>query len=286
MYCKNDRCFNEKPCLQHPGEFESCVLIKNQNLIHGHASIELVLIGATLSGNLELPFKNMNDDDSKLTKNPKCLHCFQYNKTTYLNLNCGHDYCADCLTLFVKTKIKDGKYEILCPLKGCLYKIQSRTIEYCLNLDSQCFEKYQILKKEHANKIEFRICNECNSRCTFDAGVNKLVHCDQCDIDFCRVCKMQNCDGSFLCINEIEKECNEIQEAFEDQEEKEVKKCPCCLITLWKEYGCNAVRCPYCKVQFCWQCLLVESKLKQLYYHECSNFIGYLDSDSDYLFID
>ncbi len=32
---------------------------------------------------------------------------------------CGHKYCRDCMTQYVRTAIKDRKYPLVCPTPGC-----------------------------------------------------------------------------------------------------------------------------------------------------------------------
>ena len=50
-----------------------------------------------------------------------CLVCFEEKNDTFFSLNCGHQFCPDCWTEYLKEKIKSplSALQATCPQKGC-----------------------------------------------------------------------------------------------------------------------------------------------------------------------
>lgn len=197
-----------------------------------------------------------------------CAIC--YFEGDLIPLGCCHSVCEDCLQKYLKTKIEDdGEDDIICPFENCYRSI---TDDCILKIGGEIlFSKLQALQNKNFISI---MCNECNNECQ---SCDNIAHCEYCNIDFCVSCKSTSCNG-IDCVYEIKDELDELCDVFDNAD---VKKCPRCLMNLWKENGCAATKCPYCKVRFCWQCLLINSRLEQLYDHSCSEFNKYLDSDED-----
>jgi acetyl-CoA carboxylase beta subunit len=54
----------------------------------------------------------------------------------------------------------------------------------------------------------------------------------------------------------------------------DVKKCPYCRYMVYKEDGCDAVKCPNCKHKFCFNCLEMYKFMESTADHQkkCDNF--------------
>lgn len=251
VYCFELSCFNLLPCNQH----ETQVDRKGPIGCEGPEG--------------PIGYQDQKMQLEKKKEEKTCLICL--GKIDSLQtLECNDIFCKDCILQYVKAKINENEY-IRCP--SCAKPLDNNIIEDILKDNSQEYYDYK-------NSLSYAtyICNNCDLRC-FKTTPNELfqVYCKKCNIDFCAMCKGPNCTTQ--CENQIDldHEKAELENIFED----DVKKCPRCLINLWKEEGCNSVKCPYCKVKFCWTCEKTEHQIKLLEEnHDCHEFDGYLDTYS------
>jgi hypothetical protein len=51
---------------------------------------------------------------------------------------------------------------------------------------------------------------------------------------------------------------------------------PICKIIIYREDGCDSVRCKNCKVKFCWNCSKTNSEIEIMDKHDCDDFDGYI----------
>jgi hypothetical protein len=52
-----------------------------------------------------------------------------------------------------------------------------------------------------------------------------------------------------------------------DENPKNRKKCPKCMMGIEKDGGCNNVTCQHCKMSICWVCLMFEDNFSAIYTH-------------------
>ncbi len=63
----------------------------------------------------------------------------------------------------------------------------------------------------------------------------------------------------------------------------EFKRCPFCRYLVYKEEGCDSVKCPNCRYKFCFNCLEMFRFIQSVEDHgkKCEEFAGFRDNDSD-----
>lgn len=117
----------------------------------------------------------------------------------------------------------------------------------------------------------------CKTRCLKEEN-SSLVYCKSCKLWFCCRCGETECKNNY-CFNQdkLEEDINDFKHALDNDD---IKRCPRCFANLWKEEGCSAVKCVYCKVKFCWECLKTEYQIGKLAYHDCSGFDKYNREES------
>lgn len=178
-----------------------------------------------------------------------CQICYESKEIEHLT--CSHGFCIECLELYLKDKVLDGKVLIMkCPVTECLVPMNQEMIRRLL--DDEWYEKYSFIreKKIKESNIYFRWCPErnCSGSDEFK-GNNKLV---------CGVCKNEFC---FLCSEKWHKgKCKNLfgvngKEFTGWAREKNVKLCPQCRMPVEKNGGCENMNCTKCGLGFCWLCM-------------------------------
>jgi len=76
------------------------------------------------------------------------------------------------------------------------------------------------------------------------------VNCESCGCEFCAKCRREHT---------IEQKCKRVSISKEEKKnsnwlKKHTKPCPSCKQNIEKVGGCYNMRCPYCKITFCWEC--------------------------------
>lgn len=214
--------------------------------------------------------KKEEDEKEKSTK--ICLICLEKLENTRIKLICKHSCCKNCLIEYVKSKIFNNEIIINCPHKNCNSQLSEWLIENLIFDNDDIMIAYNKLKNRGTH-----FCPKCNSRCR--TTHNNRTYCKQCNHKFCSQCGSFSKECKKVCQNEhnIEEECGNLATAMHG----DVQPCPRCRVYLWKEVGCNSVRCTKCKLKFCWNCLESEFAIRGMY-HACEDSMGYLSiSESD-----
>ena len=87
--------------------------------------------------------------------------------------------------------------------------------------------------------------NNCNHKNIFDKTYNSVSTCKSCNIaEFCLKCGKESHGGT----------CDNKEDASNEWEKLNTKKCPKCITSIEKNEGCNHMKCSICHTHFCWIC--------------------------------
>ena len=164
----------------------------------------------------------------------------------------NHNMCVECIQKHAETTIyENGKFKITCitseEVCGSLYS--DKVLEKILN--KKVYDQYQRLKTKEETKYIFSMEGMNLIKCQFcetywDADKNEKVL-------YCRECKKSTC----LECNQLEHKgtpCDKLRIQIEEGLTKQnFLICGSCTRCIFKEEGCNAVRCP-CGNNMCWGC--------------------------------
>ena len=194
-----------------------------------------------------------------------CLICFEDKNDKFFSLNCGHQFCPDCWSEYLKEKIKTPLSALIakCPQNGCtcivyekLYKNFLNDKKYLLRLDKAIYKNF-INRNE-----DIRQCPQenCHYYVKSSNHFSQEILCP-CGKSYC-----------FKCLKEPHRPCScEIFEKFisikrntnteEDDNrwiQANTKECPHCHQKIQKSQGCNYMLCDPkaggCGHAFCYVC--------------------------------
>lgn len=160
-----------------------------------------------------------------------CFICLD-NEETILSCLCKKSICRECFVNGVEHSITANTiFKCDC---GLAYDndIIFQTIGPVL---AAKYQKY-ILEKE----IKIYNCGNCNETCDVGEYTLKDYFCYFCKANTCFRCKQPSHDG----------EC--MKDKAEPETEKYVIKC--CGVVFIRGDACNKVKCPTCKIPYCWIC--------------------------------
>jgi len=204
-----------------------------------------------------------------------CPICFDNLYYSCRELDCDHKFCYDCIFKYVENKINDRDTEIRCPIESCDNMISDCVIKEIIANDDDLLRAYDNISGE---EIFVSMCPNCKTINNKDESTNEIV-CRSCYNRYCSVCNEDHYSYDY-CPNEREIDCtiNEIMTAMDNDD---VKLCPVCKIIIYREEGCSCMKCKYCKVRFCWNCLKTKAMIDKIGSHDCDNYQGYRETDSE-----
>lgn len=143
---------------------------------------------------------------------------------------------------------------------------------FCRN----CLVEYIV---EEVSNNEYRIkcpSNRCTDEIVYDCL--KLILIDEDDT-------VTRLDRNIIRNQEREEmfRDQDIEIEEDDVVDVDVKRCPYCKYMVYKENGCDAVKCPNCKHRFCFNCLEMFRFMESIKNHEkkCDAFNGFNDEDNE-----
>ena len=229
--------------------------------------------GNKIKAGIELSKTTMQKlkDEGVEANGKNCLVCFEEKNDEFFSLNCGHQFCQECWSEYLKEKIKTplSALHATCPQDGCTLIVYEKLYSKYLK-DKKSLEKLdKAIYKNYINKnADIKQCP--NEKCHFyvksSDHSSQEIHCP-CGTSYC-----------FKCQKEPHRPCTcEIYEKFieikrntnvEDDNkrwiEANTKECPNCHQKIQRSQGCNYMLCDPkaggCGHAFCYVC---ENKWKK-----------------------
>lgn len=180
---------------------------------------------------------------------------------------CGHTFCQECFTTYVRTKTKDGEVlpnQMKCPTgKECDSPLVQADVLACLDTPQ---EQDRYLRLTLSRCIDSQDTMGCcpTAGCSFQFEwdeENRKLDCPLCQKSYCLVCQIGPWHSGIRC-EQYQKENpknssggdDEDDEAFKSFASKQkLKQCPKCKFWVEKSFGCNAMHCR-CNLVFCYVC--------------------------------
>ena len=186
-----------------------------------------------------------------------CEDCFNNENNIYECEKCHNYFCYECLYLYIKESIRNGKCDFLCP--DCKLIIKENKIQKIFSINNIKYknEIKELKKLYQKNKTKKIVLSNKNlmfcpiKDCEGYAEKKSKQKYNKCNLGhkFCSQC------GDIWHKNgKCPKEDN-IDELFQQFYKKlKLKKCPNCHIATLKRGGCNHINCTYCNKNWCWLC--------------------------------
>ncbi|KAF9027606.1 hypothetical protein BDZ89DRAFT_987178 [Hymenopellis radicata] len=217
-----------------------------------------------------------------------CPICFDDSSDLQtLSLDCTHQFCSNCWTAYVSSKIRDeGEHCIRCMAEGCALVAPDAFVKSVLDGEEEpTFVRFQELVARH-----FVSCNPNLKFCPYPGCTNTVscpsassksslatvvptVSCGARGIPgqaagketsvaaakehkFCFGCPIDSDHRPVVCMvaKMWLKKCADDSETA-NWIKSNTKECPKCVSTIEKNGGCNHMTCKKCKNEFCWVCM-------------------------------
>ena len=204
-------------------------------------------------------------EDGIESNGQNCLICYEDKNDQFFSLKCGHQFCPDCWTEYLKEKIKSplNALQAKCPQEGCTLIIYEKLYYKFLKDKNSLLKLDKAIYKNFINRNQdIKQCpNEyCNYYVKSNNHSSQEIHCP-CGKSYC-----------FKCSKEPHRPCScELYNKFisikrntntEDDDkrwiEANTKECPHCHQKIQKSQGCNYMLCDPkaggCGHAFCYVC--------------------------------
>ena len=219
----------------------------------------------------------------------RCMICEEWcGSEETVTFDCGCIICGQCCRQYLLA-IKDrmNSFEVPCFNANCQAPENQKGFKHGKYLFEKLFTKDECEEKFFSIKRQSRfVCSNFGCSITFD-----LAECGNKDFFLC-VC------GAETCLNCLRKRHEGRQCDKVDPEVKEYLKnagiiiriCPNCLEPFSKDDHCDWVRCPFCKVEFCFVCSCIRSPYIEHgnHYHrkDCKYYTPWVDEEGKEVFDD
>ncbi|KAK8580939.1 hypothetical protein V6N13_143994 [Hibiscus sabdariffa] len=190
-----------------------------------------------------------------------CGICFEYYPCDGLkSTRCGHPYCNDCWSSYIKTAIADGPQSLLlkCPHPSCRAAVGEDMVGlFASEQENNKYSGYFVMSYIESNKmIKWCPGPGCGNAVDFVAGSGSFDVSCLCSHSFCWNCTQEahrpvDCETvtKWMLKNSSESENVNYILAF-------TKPCPKCKRPIEKNMGCSHMTCRApCYFEFCWLCL-------------------------------
>lgn len=203
-----------------------------------------------------------------------CMETKEYARDGF-TLSCQHEFCRPCLESYFNSKIQEASIPIRCfhpvhllvtdveatasiphnedKVPICNREISHETILDVIQEDKSLLHKYIRFRymKDNANARE---CPRCGTFTSTGSDTARTLQCEN------RACRL------VYCFAHADAHPGETCEQYESQNLEvnrpsmeliatSTKACPGCGMAIWKNGGCNHIKCSQCQQAFCWLCL-------------------------------
>lgn len=258
------------------GDTGSCVTAGDKDNYSTGSSVALGAVGGSLGAGSSV------SDPSAIKECPVCLA--ETSADQFPNLrNCHHLACIECMQLYVRIEIQEGRINLKCP--QCSEILHPNDIEMLVGEDSQLLHLYEslMMRRVLAADPDTRWCPAPN--CTFAVVATGCASCPKinceregCDFSFCYHCKAewhpnQTCDMARAQRQPVRSSSISFTLSGESGSGvgvagggSELKVCPRCSVLIVKmdDGSCNHMTCAVCGSEFCWLCMKEISDLHYL----------------------
>jgi len=203
----------------------------------------------------------INEQDEK-----ECLVCYDdKHKDNFHRLQCGHEFCKNCLCELIETAINENKgfgssQNLKCP--QCKENIEDQDIRELTDHNREVLERIANIKtRETLEKLPgYKHCQtpDCEFYWINENGHRQEIDCRQCGARFCSSCCHPHSMQMSCKDAEIDRKSDgnmsaKDRKANQKWLKKNTKQCPDCKRFVQKNRGCNHMTCK-CGAQFCWIC--------------------------------
>ena len=191
-----------------------------------------------------------------------CLTCYEEKNDDFFNLSCGHQFCSECWTEYLKEKLKSplGALEVKCPQYECTCIVREEVYKKFIK-DKDLLEKLnKAIYKNFINRNkDLRQCP--NPHCKYYVKSNmhsaREIKC-KCGFIYCFNCTKES---HRPCSCEMFEKWNKLNDNSKNDDkwiEANTKECPHCHQKIEKSDGCNYMFCNPkaggCGKAFCYVC--------------------------------
>ncbi|KIP03357.1 hypothetical protein PHLGIDRAFT_243798 [Phlebiopsis gigantea 11061_1 CR5-6] len=189
--------------------------------------------------------------------------------TAPTELTCGHIYCTQCLTHFVKSGLESTSFPLTCSGDDarCGAPIAISQLEKFLHepkfqqLLETAFHAYM---EQHPDVLAPCKTPGCTQLFAKDASGSargsKVVKCPSCFVSACAACGKNPHQGM-----SCEMAGRDLSEEYINNG-RDIRRCPHCDTPIFKDGGCNHVSCK-CGRHICWRCMSVFLSSGDCYTH-------------------
>ena len=204
------------------------------------------------------PEPDLESEGSPLSCEVACVICLEMEVGTRCILGCGHSFCAECLSTFVGSSVREGRVDVRCPYwldeedAPCGVALDEDELLHTLADDD--YERFLRFFRRAADPAATE-CPGCGA--FFSAADKDDCTCPVCFLVFCREHGTSHAPGPASCARYERRLAR--KHAREERRSRlrvleSTKPCPGCGIHTEKTMGCNHMRCVRCSVDWCWLC--------------------------------
>ncbi|KAL1329440.1 E3 ubiquitin-protein ligase RNF144A-like [Arachis ipaensis] len=181
-------------------------------------------------------------------------------KEIFINQNCNHSFCDECIAKYVAAKIQENISHVKCPEPKCREIMEPQN---CMSIiPKEVFERWENALCENlvlaTSKKFYCPFKDCSAMLVNDDGSEVVTcsECPNCHRLFCAQCKVpwhggMEC-GEFMSLNENEREKEDLM-VMNLAKDKRWRRCSKCRFYVEKNQGCSHISCR-CGHQFCYAC--------------------------------
>lgn len=203
--------------------------------------------------------------------------------TAPTELTCGHVYCTQCLTHFVKSGLESTSFPLTCSADEarCGVPIAISLLEKFLHapkfqqLLEAAFHAYMERNPDVLSPCKTPGCTQIFAKdASGRRNGSKVTKCPACFSSACAACGKNPHQGV-----SCEMAGRDISEEYINNS-KDIRRCPSCQTPIYKDGGCNHVSCR-CGKHICWRCTGVFATSELCYRHMRDQHGGLFDEDMD-----